>query len=316
MRKLDKYRGSLIGLAIGDALGTTLEFTKPGSFEPIAAICGGGPFTLSPGQWTDDTAMAICLSESLIACRGFDPADQLRRYLRWYELGENSSTGVCFAIGKTTRQALLEFRRTGQPYPGPADEYSAGNGSLMRLAPVALFYADNIAAAIEYAAQSSRTTHGAKVAIDACRLFAALLINAITGLSKAEILSPDAVPATLWQNNDLAPVIAAIAAGSYKRKQPPAIQGSGYAAASLEAALWAFYHSTNFADGALLAVNLGDDADTTGAIYGQLAGAYYGEQAIPAEWRAVVFARRRLENLADQLYTVSKQCHTALESRN
>jgi len=96
-----RYRGSLLGLATGDALGTTLEFSPPGSFTPIADMVGGGPFSLRPGEWTDDTSMALCLAESLVQCRGFDPRDQLERYLRWYRTGYLSSNGRCFDIGAT-----------------------------------------------------------------------------------------------------------------------------------------------------------------------------------------------------------------------
>ena len=105
MELRDRYRGALLGLAVGDALGTTLEFKRPGSFAPITDMVGGGPFGLKPGQWTDDTSMALCLAESLVECRGFDPVDQLRRYCRWYREGHLSSTGRCFDIGNTTRAA-------------------------------------------------------------------------------------------------------------------------------------------------------------------------------------------------------------------
>ncbi len=109
---IELYRGCLLGLAVGDALGTTLEFRRPGTFEPIINMVGGGPFRLQPGQWTDDTSMALCLAESLIECKGFDPVDQLRRYCRWHREGYLSSTGICFDIGGTTRAALERFEQT------------------------------------------------------------------------------------------------------------------------------------------------------------------------------------------------------------
>nr|HPL68310.1 ADP-ribosylglycohydrolase family protein [Smithellaceae bacterium] len=141
--KLNRYRGCLLGLAVGDALGTALEFKPPGSFTPITDMIGGGPFNLKPGQWTDDTSMSLCLAESLIECRGFNPRDQMERYVRWWREGYLSSTGTCFDIGNTTRTALATFMKTGNPLSGPIDSYSAGNGSLMRLAPVPMFYAGN-----------------------------------------------------------------------------------------------------------------------------------------------------------------------------
>ena len=132
----DRYRGALLGLAAGDAVGTTLEFKPPGTFEPITGMVGGGPFRLDPGQWTDDTSMALCLAESLITQQGFDPADQMARYVRWWREGHLSSNGTCFDIGGTVRGALSRFEISGEPFSGSTDPQSAGNGSIMRLAPV------------------------------------------------------------------------------------------------------------------------------------------------------------------------------------
>jgi ADP-ribosylglycohydrolase len=298
----DRYRGSLLGLAAGDALGTTLEFNPPGTFTPIDDIAGGGPFNLPPGAWTDDTSMALCLAESLVERKGFDALDQMRRYLRWYRQGHLSSTGRCFDIGNTTRAALEAFERTKDPFSGPTDPQTAGNGSLMRLAPAPLYYARKPRTAIERAADSSRTTHGAPAAIDCCRYMAALIAGAACGATKDQLLSAHYEPEPdIWRGAPLLPRVADIAAGSFKQRNPPQIRGTGFVIDSLEAALWAFYTTDNFRDGALRAVNLGDDADTTGAVYGQLAGAFYGAQGIPAEWRARLVMRDVIEGLADRL---------------
>ena len=116
----DRFRGSLLGLAAGDALGTTLEFKRPGSFEPIVDMVGGGPHRLQPGQWTDDTSMALCLATSLVECGGFDAADQMQRYVRWWRDGYLSATGSCFDIGNTVSAALSRFIEHGDPYRSPA----------------------------------------------------------------------------------------------------------------------------------------------------------------------------------------------------
>lgn len=251
MELSERYRGALLGLAVGDALGTTLEFKRPGTFTPITDVVGGGPFDLQPGQWTDDTSMALCLAESLIECRGFDAVDQLTRYCRWYREGYFSSTGQCFDIGTTTRQALERFEHTRGSYCGSTDPHTAGNGSIMRLAPVALFYARNPREAIEKADLSSRATHGAREAVDACRYLAALLVGALQGLPKSVFLAPSFSPVPgLWRESPLAPKIASIAVGSFKAKDPPAIRGTGYVVDCLEAALWAFHRSDSFKDGA------------------------------------------------------------------
>jgi len=298
----DQFRGCLLGLAVGDALGTTLEFKRPGTFQPIMDMVGGGPFGLKPGQWTDDTSMALCLADSLLSCNGFDPGDQLRCYVRWWRTGYLSSAEHCFDIGVTTREALEAFVRTGEVYPGSSDPQKAGNGSIMRLAPVPLFYFDNPKKAIWRALESSRTTHGARTAVDACQFLAALIIGALLGFRKDDLLAPDFWPvAGPVSRPGMHSEIDQVAAGSYKRKNPPDIKGTGYVVRSLEAALWAFYHSGSFKEGALLAVNLGDDADTTGAVYGQLAGAYYGATGIPSEWLDKLHARPLITEFADRL---------------
>ncbi|MFH1081684.1 MAG: ADP-ribosylglycohydrolase family protein [Pseudomonadota bacterium] len=302
VKKIERYRGCLLGLAVGDALGTTLEFKQPGSFAPITDMVGGGPFNLKAGQWTDDTSMALCLAESLIECRGFDPKDQLERYVRWWKEGHLSSTGTCFDIGNTTRTALSAFQKTSNPFSGPTDPYSAGNGSLMRLAPVPMFFAKDPLEAIEKSGESSRTTHGAPAAIDACRYLGALIVGALHGECKEVLLSNHYSPAPgYWQKKPLVPAIAEVATGSYKLKNPPDIRGTGYVVQSLEAALWAFYHGHSFEEGCLLAVNLGDDADTTGAICGQIAGAFYGGGAIPLSWQKKLSMRNFVHHTAERL---------------
>lgn len=292
----ERARGALLGLAVGDALGAALEFKRPGTFEPITDMVGGGPWGLRPGEWTDDTSMALCLAESLIERGDFDPRDQMERYVRWYRHGHLSSTGTCFDIGATTLNALRRFEQTGEPYAGTKDPYTASNGCIMRLAPVPLFYfgRNDHRAAVERAADASRTTHGADACIDASRYLAWLIVGALRGVPKDDLLSPPPL-------DFLTPEIRAVAEGSFKRRQPPAIRGTGYVVESLEAALWAFYHGKDFREGSLLAVNLGDDADTTGAVYGQLAGAFYGVEGIPAEWRERVAMGDLIVTYADRL---------------
>lgn len=297
----DRYRGALLGLAVGDALGTTLEFAARDTRLPVTGMTGGGPFYLTPGQWTDDTSMAVCLAESLIECDVFDPADQMRRYLRWLRHGYNSSTGECFDIGRTTRDALDRFERQGIAYAGSGSPATAGNGSLMRLAPVALRYRPDLAEVVARAADSSRTTHAAAEAVDGCRYFAALLVAALSGDSRDQLLGPDVCLPSFQGVASLSPAIAVVAAGSFKEKERPQISSSGYVVHTLEAALWSFFRSRSFRDGALLAVNLAGDADTVGAVYGQLAGAFYGARAIPAEWLAPLTRRDYIETLADRL---------------
>ncbi len=287
-----RFRGCLLGLACGDAVGTTVEFSPRGTFEPLADMVGGGPFGLEAGQWTDDTSMALCLATSLVERGRFDARDQMARYCRWAGEGYLSSTGQCFDIGRTTASALRRFRRTGEPFAGTDDPRSAGNGSIMRLAPIPLFRFPDPDEAERLAALSSRTTHGAPECIDACRLLARIIVRALGGASKEQVLLGDA--------RDFAGAgrIVALAKGAYLGKREGQIRGSGYVVESLEAALWCFAHADDFEEAVLRAANLGDDADTTAAVCGQLAGAWYGEEGIPPPWLARLAMREEIRELA------------------
>lgn len=294
----ERYHGALLGLAIGDAVGTTVEFSPRGTFTPVTDMTGGGPFSLAPGQWTDDTSMALCLASSLVEKGDFDPRDQMDRYCAWMQHGYMSSTGTCFDIGITTSTALNAYLRTKNPFSGNPDPRASGNGSLMRLAPVPMFYYPDVAAAIRISGESSRTTHAAPECMDACRYFALLLCRAFAGEEKELVL---AAPESEFTKAPLAPKINAIAEGSYRTKKRDRIVGNGYVVNSLEAALWCFATTATYEEAILTAVNLGDDADTTAAICGQIAGAYYGTRVIPSSWLAKVALRGEIEALADRL---------------
>jgi ADP-ribosylglycohydrolase/protein-tyrosine phosphatase len=293
----DRAVGALLGLATGDAVGTTLEFQAPGTFAPISDMIGGGPFRLQAGQWTDDTSMALCLAESLLDTGGMDVADQMRRYVLWRDEGRLSSTGACFDIGNATSAQLARFRRTGEPVDPSPDEGAAANGSLMRLAPVPIRWHADPGEAAEQAAVSSRPTHAAARPVDACRVMAAMVAAMIGGAS-----FDDVVDEGFWRWGALHPEVAAVSGGSWRHKAPPAIRGTGYCVDALEAALWAVAGAADFRDAVLRAANLGDDADTTAAIAGQLAGARWGASGIPAEWRAKVTLAERITELATGLF--------------
>jgi ADP-ribosyl-[dinitrogen reductase] hydrolase len=228
--------------------------------------------------------------------KGFDPKDQMDRCCRWWKEGYLSSNGRCFDIGNTVADALRRYGQIGDPIAGSTSPRSAGNGSIMRLAPVPMFYYPDLAAAIRYSAESSRTTHGAPECIEACRLLAGIIVRALSGASKEDVLSGDAVS---FRGE---PKITAIAQGGYRNKSAGEIRGTGYVVESLEAALWCFHQTDTFEAALLKAANLGDDADTTAAICGQLAGAFYGESAIPKKWLDRLAMRQEITALADRLY--------------
>jgi ADP-ribosyl-[dinitrogen reductase] hydrolase len=281
----DRFRGCLLGLAIGDALGTTLEFKERENNENHKEMIGGGVFNLKGGQWTDDTSMALCMAYSLLDKKSFDPEDQMNLYVKWYREGLFSSNGICFDIGNTTAAALSRFEQSREPYSGSEDERSAGNGSIMRLAPVPLFFLSSAQDAIVNAGLSSKTTHANIEAIDGCRYFSALLIGALMGEPKEKLLNGLYDPVgNFWEYFPLTNKIRSLSNGEYKRKKRSEIRSTGYVVDTLEAALWSFYNSEDFETGMIKAVNLAGDADTIGAVYGQIAGAFYGETSIPYRW--------------------------------
>ena len=307
----DRYRGCLLGLAVGDAIGTTIEFSPPGTFAPITDMVGGGPFHLAAGQWTDDTSMALCMAASLIEKQRFDPKDQMDRYVRWYREGYMSCTGSCFDIGGTTARALRRYESDGNPFAGSLD--GGGNGCLMRLAPAPMAYAADPMEAIRISGESARLTHGLPAAIAASQAFGGMIVSALSGDKKSDVLSKDKLEAMAgefadsWRlQHDLYEVIS----GSYRTKEPPAIRGAGYVVKALEAALWAFDRGEDYADVVLRAANLGDDADTTAAIAGQLAGAFYGVQGIPERWLKKLAMREQIDEFAVRLFELAEQVAT------
>jgi ADP-ribosyl-[dinitrogen reductase] hydrolase len=287
----DRGRGTLIGLAVGDALGAAVEFRSPGSFTPVTGYRDGGPHGLHAGEWTDDTSMALALADS-IATAGWNLNDQADRYVEWWKTGKYSVNGRCFDIGITTRSALGNYvAKKNALTSGDRSDRASGNGSIMRLAPVPMrfghLYANQLDELSRLAEESSVPTHASDQCVSACRYLATVLAALIHGEDRSAVLSPDWKP--LQEINDikpLHPLIQEIALGSFRQKQPPEIQGSGWVVKSLEASLWAFHDASSFEDAVLKAVKLGDDADTTGAICGQLAGAYFGESGIPDSLRS------------------------------
>ncbi len=291
----DRAVGALLGLAIGDAVGTTLEFQSRDSGPPLRDMVGGGPFGLAPGTWTDDTSMALALADTLAGKATFDPRELMNRFVNWWRWGVYSPTGECFDIGMTTCTALAQFERDGNPIAGSTDPQSAGNGSLMRLAPVAIWgvvMGDATMRAV--AREQSATTHGASACVDACEAYALILCAAIKGAALEEALR---AASSVTAAGPIGPILD----GSWRGKARHEIASSGYVAHSLEAALWCVAETESYRDAVLLAANLGDDADTTAAITGQLAGALYGAVGIPEEWRAKVAWSERITGMAKAL---------------
>ncbi|CAF1113107.1 unnamed protein product [Adineta ricciae] len=326
---LNRVLGSMIGSAVGDALGASVEF-RPYEYlveNPITDFTSGGTWGLQEGQFTDDTSMALCLAASLIVSHGFRPYDQLVRYKWWHRNGYMSSTGECFDIGNSTRESLILFEQRQRKFRKQTkipDEYmdhitdenvlqhfdvfcgkhdAAGNGGLMRLAPVPLFFWKHPVQAVEYSGVSNQLTHGDQRATDACRYYGALIVAALSGEPKSALLDKNFYENHIKWFGDvpLHSDIREISQGSYhvQNGYNDGIRGTGFVVDSLRAALWAFRSDDNsFEKGVLAAINLGDDTDTTAAIYGQLAGAYYGYSNLPSKWTSRVYAKEFIECLS------------------
>ena len=294
-----RYRGALVGLAVGDAIGAPVEFQSRDSFAPVTGMKSGGPHNLNAGEWTDDTSMALCLAEALIDYDGkFVPDAIMGKFVRWWQDGYMSVKPFCFDIGNTTAGALAMYKKSGR-CGGTADTNSAGNGSLMRLAP-AVMVRSNLFDSVLEARSSSRLTHGNPDCVLACEIFASYLWRALHGDGdKASVLAP---PLTRFAEDS---PLMEVACGSYRYKDRDEIKSTGYVVHTLEAALWAFWHTTDFASAVLMAANLGDDADTVAAVTGQIAGAFYGIGAIPADWLQTLAKRNRIQAMADRLYEIS-----------
>lgn len=293
---LDRAKGALLGLAIGDAVGTTLEFL-PRDREQVSDMVGGGPFKLAAGEWTDDTSMALCLADTYVSQGKFDYATYANALVRWYRDGENSVNGRCFDIGNATRNALEGWLREGITWQGNYDPSTAGNGSIIRLAPTAIYRRHSLSASWWESATQSSVTHNAEEAVNCCQLLAAQLHLALNGADKEEALAPAV--------RSLRPRPMIINAGEYKQKSRDQIRSSGYVIDTLEAALWAVWHTDNFKDAILLAANLADDADSVAASAGQLAGALYGVSGMPPEWVAQVAWSQHIQALAGKLFELA-----------
>jgi ADP-ribosylglycohydrolase len=290
----DRALGCLLGLAVGDAVGAAVEFKPRDSFPPVTDMTGGGPFDLKPGEWTDDTTQALCLGESLLTDSNVDLADFMTRMRAWMERGEYTVPGRCFDIGNATRAAIERYISTGLAGAGSEAGDTAGNASLVRLAPLAIRTANNVERARYLAVKQSRATHATVECLDACSLFVSYLVDALNGADKTAATRPRVLA--------LAPNLLFISAGEWKTKTRDEIQSSGYVVHTLEAALWSVWQTDNFKDAVLTAANLGDDADSVAALAGQLAGALYGASAIPPDWLAKLAWRDKLEQLAQKLF--------------
>jgi ADP-ribosylglycohydrolase/protein-tyrosine phosphatase len=288
----NRYLGTVLGLACGDAMGATLQFRKPGQFTKIADLVGGGHWQLPRGGWTDETAMSLCLAESLLATEGFDAADQRGRYRRWQLEGELSSTGVCVGITAGVA-AALQAGGGGPPTAGTPPAISDSQ-AITRAGVVALFAVSAPARALDWAAAAAALTDRAPAMRAAARYGTALLLAALRGAAR-ERLSSEACDLLrrFGQGEESLDFQRWFVGGLPSLSAGPL--------AVLHEVLTVLLASPGFREGLLQVVNLGGASDIRGALFGQLAGALYGVQGIPASWSRGLLRRGLLEGVADRL---------------
>lgn len=249
----EKLKAAIYGLAVGDALGVPVEFKKRGTFS-ITTMTGYGTYSQPAGTWSDDTSMTLATCDSIRARGRVDAEDIQQRFRNWLYDGEYAIEGNVFDVGGTTARAL----RSGK---GESGEHSNGNGSLMRILPLAFTEADN-----DTIAQVSAITHAHNLSKSICIDYIALARELIMG-------------------NDIVSALSFISrTDGITKISEKEIRSSGYVADTFQAAVWCISTTNSYKDAVLRAVNLGDDTDTTAAVTGGLAGIVYGLEAIPQEW--------------------------------
>lgn len=304
MNLQQSFRGGLLCLAIGDALGAPIEFAKRHAFIPVYGFRAGGVWNLEAGEWTDDTSMALCLAESLVESGGLDLHDQMQRYLRWYKEGYMSLRGECFDVGSTTRMALQRYDRYGYVPSGSTDPMTSGNGALMRLLPVILAAWDNPVRLKNWVEAATRATHASPDCVDASLVFADAVSRVLEGEPLMEVLaSPQILGGQIHGD-----CIQRVLEGNYREWKRQDVRGKGFhVIQALENAFWACWQGGSIKDTLLRAANLGGDADTVAAITGQLIGVAQGESLIPDSWKEELVWVDFIEEKADQLLELNQR---------
>ncbi len=301
----DAVKNAMLGLVVGDALGVPVEFCSREELErnPVNGMRANGTHGQPAGTWSDDSSMALCLMESLT--KGVDYADMMARFLRWADKGYMTAHGEVFDMGIATRQALIRFAHgTSALECGGTGEYDNGNGSLMRILPVALYLHRTMGPDFPHMPEAYRIIHNASalthahpISLTACGLYCAAVNELLCGqtsvwggIKAAKEFYRDQPEFAFHRN-------------AFQRIEPDVlpslprseIKSSGYVVHTLEAALWHLERHDSFRGCLLEAVNLGEDTDTVGAVAGGLAGLKYGD--IPEDWLSVIARREEIADL-------------------
>jgi ADP-ribosyl-[dinitrogen reductase] hydrolase len=302
-----KVLSGLMGVCVGDALGVPVEFTSRSERlqSPVTSMLGYGTWDQPPGTWSDDSSLTLCLAECL--CEAYSLDAIARSFYLWYTEGYWGAHGKVFDIGGTTRQAIISWHRGTSPLKaGGTDERSNGNGSLMRILPMAYFYQTlTFGELIERVHQVSCITHGHLRSQMACGIYISIAVELLAGIEpKAAYLQGLEKIQAIYSDIEYAtekPHFDRVFSGKIAHLAIGEINSGGYVIDTLEASLWCLLNSSSYAEAVLQAVNLGGDTDTTGAVTGGLAGIYYGWENIPRQWRDQIARKQDIIDLANRL---------------
>ncbi len=305
---MQKAKGAFYGCLVGDALGAPVEFKWRGTFPEVREMLPCRHFDLEAGSFTDDGSLMLCLAAALIHTEGVhDPHVVLSHYLEWYRDGYMSVTGECFDIGRTTERALLDFEALGLLEAETKGTHEAGNGSLMRIVPIPLLFGYDETLTWNMAIDESKTTHACEVATWCCAVWSSLIRMALLGKTKTDfaqyLTNLVYVPDDCKHFQSL----------KFLQKSRNEIRSGGYVVESMESALWALFSTDSFEEGLVAIVNLGGDADTNGAIFGSLAGALYGYDAIPSRWLHALQKKEMVQNVWMEFESLCKKKRQSVE---
>lgn len=289
---MTKIKDSVLGFAIGDAMGVPIEFKKREELinNPITMMVGGGVHNMPKGVWSDDTSLTIATMDSIIKSGRLDYKDMADRFCLFMNKGEYTSTGVCFDIGNTTKIALNKYLE-GMINPilcGGKGLNDSGNGSLMRMLPIALYaFYNNLRddEVLNIVKKSSSITHANDVCILGCFIYVLYLLFLLNGKDKfASYNMIKCYDYSLFFDDDITEYYNRLLKANISKVRVDDIKSDGYVVHSLEAVLWIILNCNSFAESIVGAINLGDDTDTIGAIVGSIAGIIYGLDGIPSGW--------------------------------
>ena len=299
MNTKSRVAGAFMGLAIGDALGVPMENKRKGSIDFVSEMLGGGANSLPPGAWTDKTAIALCLAQSLLVTSELDVYDLVTRLKKWVETGENSSTGICTGVEQNLLRWLRSFQRKKQIDMGFPTQPDDGKSVIARVCPVACIHWTDLATVSRISRQQSYLTHTSEIIATSCEYLALSVSHLIAGRDWNYVCN-------MPMKKDWPYEIRRIIEGTWRYKKIHDLNTSDGIVDLLEAAFWCSENSTNYEEAVTTAINLGGSSETIGSVVGQIAGAMYGLESIPVRWFDQLVHVEKLTDVAMEMVDLSR----------